>query len=57
MAGMTRIGVVKMFFEKDSTKVEATDMMAFWKACNEEERKEYAESAAKQLGVELAASL
>lgn len=53
---MTRIAAVKAFFEKDAKKVESAEMMAFWRGCNEQERAEFAESAAKQLGITLDAN-
>lgn len=51
---MTRITAVKTFLAKDAPRpIEMSEMMAFWKACSEEERAECAQSAATQLGVTL----
>jgi hypothetical protein len=55
MAGMSRIAVLKQFFSLNASRpVENSEMMVFWKALGEEERQEFAVSAATQLGVELA---
>ena len=43
---ITRVAVVKKFFEP----VSSSEFMAFWKACSEDERQEFAVSAATQLG-------
>lgn len=53
---LNRMSAVKMFFEKDSRKVEMKEMGDFWKSLNEEEKQEFSQSAAKQLGVELVGS-
>lgn len=51
---MKPVVAVKAFFNKDSKRpVELPEMMEFWKACSAEEKVEFAQSAAKQLGVEL----
>ena len=50
---MNRLAAVRNFLQKDSRAVETTEFMQFWKACTEQERAAFAESAAKQLGVEL----
>lgn len=51
---MKPVGVVKAFFEKGSNRpVTVPEMMAFWKSCSDSEKKEFAESAAAQLGVTL----
>jgi hypothetical protein len=50
---ISRIGAVKQFFEKGSTKVETSEMMAFWRACTDQEKIEFSDSAALQLGVTL----
>lgn len=51
---VTRINVVKRFFSEGSTKpVTTPEFMEFWKVCSEAERQEFAESAAKRLGVVL----
>jgi len=46
---------IKQFFEKDSVrnKIEIRELGEFKKACSPEEFRSMAESAAKQLGVEL----
>jgi hypothetical protein len=49
---MTRVMAVKAFFEKDTVKpLSNTEFMAFWKACSEEERKDYGDQASKELGI------
>lgn len=53
MNEMTRVSCVKAFFEKDARPVSNTEFMTFWKACNEEERKEFGIAASQQLGVTL----
>jgi len=54
---VTRIAALKQFFNRDAARpCENTELMAFWKACTEEEKQEFAESAASQLGLTLAAT-
>lgn len=54
MSTITRMIAVKTFFESNTNnKPTTTEFMSFWKACSEEERTEFGNSAAQQLGVEL----
>lgn len=51
---MTRVMAVKAFFEKDTVRpVTNTEYMTFWKACSDNERREYGIAAAEQLGITL----
>ena len=45
---------VKMYLEEGAQKIPATEFMAFWKACSDLEKKAFSETAARNLGVELA---
>lgn len=51
---MTRVTALKTFFNRDTNRpVENGEMMTFWKSLTENEKQEFALSAATQLGVEL----
>lgn len=51
---MNRITCVKAFFDKDTERpVSNREFMDFWKALSEEERQQFADDAAKALGVVL----
>jgi len=54
MAGMTRVVALRSFFDQGTSRaVTSTEFMEFWKSLTPEEKTEYSQSAAKQLGVEL----
>lgn len=53
MEKVSRVVVLKNFFSTPEKPVANTEFMQFWKACSAAERQEFAEAAAKQLGVEL----
>jgi hypothetical protein len=52
------VTIVKTWLEKDSVrgKIPAAEFMAFWKATDEEERKQFAATSAKMLGIEVEAA-
>lgn len=50
---MSRIGAVRAFLERDARKIETTEMMTFWKSLSDAEKIEFADGAAKELGVTL----
>ena len=51
---MTPIGAIKTFFNTNTSRpVTVPEIMEFWKSCTPQEKREFAESAAKQLGVGL----
>lgn len=49
---------VKTWLERDSVrgKISAGEFMAFWKACSETERHEFAATSCRMLGIELLAN-
>lgn len=48
------VSLVKQFFSQGASReVHGSEMILFWKACTPEEKKYFAEAAAKELGVEL----
>jgi hypothetical protein len=56
MQTMNRMQAIKTFFEKDGgRKVDTPEMAGLWKTLTTEEKQEFSEAAAKQLGVELSA--
>jgi len=51
---MTRMNAVKQFLSKDSSRpVTTPEFMAFWKACNEQERDEFGQQSAKEIGEQI----
>lgn len=54
MQKVNRVRAVIDFLSKDSRKVEVPEMMNFWRNCTQVEKVEFSESAALQMGYELA---
>lgn len=53
---MNRVTVTKKYFDTDtSRKVENTEFMQFWKSLTDEEKTDYSNAAAQQLGEEVSA--
>ena len=50
---MGRLKAVRQLFNDCKPAATVSEFMAFWKACSEAEKTEFAQSAAKQLGLEL----
>lgn len=46
--GKNNIGAVKRFIEDGCAKVSMTEMTEFWKACNEQEKKEFSDYCVAQ---------
>jgi len=53
MQQMTRVQAIKTYLEKDAKPIQSTEFMGFWKACSDDERKQFATVASEKLGVEL----